>query len=344
MLGFSDLTVGGTRYRVYSLQSPLQTIQIAQDMSARQARASALAVRAVLPILLLAPLLMLAVWWAITRSLAPIERTRQQVATRAANDLSALPEAGLPDEVRPLVDELNQLFGRVRTAFETQKNFVADAAHELRSPLTALKLQAQALRRVQDQGAHDAALVRLEQGIERAIRLVEQMLSLARQETDAVAADPASVLDLNALVRQAITDALPLAGGRRIDLGLAEAAAPAQIRAESDALLTLMRNLIDNAIKYTPEGGRVDVSTGTAGALAWLSVEDSGPGIPEAERERVFDRFYRAETGVGAAGSGLGLAIVKTIADQASGRVLLTRSERLGGLAVRVEFPAAAQA
>ena len=344
VLGFSDLTVGGTRYRVYSLQSPLQTIQIAQDMSARQARASALAVRAVLPILLLAPLLMLAVWWAITRSLAPIERTRQQVATRAANDLSALPEAGLPDEVRPLVDELNQLFGRVRTAFETQKNFVADAAHELRSPLTALKLQAQALRRVQDQGAHDAALVRLEQGIERAIRLVEQMLSLARQETDAVAADPASVLDLNALVRQAITDALPLAGGRRIDLGLAEAAAPAQIRAESDALLTLMRNLIDNAIKYTPEGGRVDVSTGTAGALAWLSVEDSGPGIPEAERERVFDRFYRAETGVGAAGSGLGLAIVKTIADQASGRVLLTRSERLGGLAVRVEFPAAAQA
>ncbi|MGH6640260.1 MAG: sensor histidine kinase N-terminal domain-containing protein, partial [Polaromonas sp.] len=147
VLGFSDVEANGNRYRVYSLQTPLQTVQIAQDLDARTARARALAIRAVLPFALLTPLLMLTVWWVITRSLAPVERTRREVASRAADDFSPLANDGLPEEVRPLVDELNLLFGRVRGAFDAQKNFVADAAHELRSPLTALKLQAQALRR-----------------------------------------------------------------------------------------------------------------------------------------------------------------------------------------------------
>ncbi|MCZ8285113.1 MAG: sensor histidine kinase N-terminal domain-containing protein, partial [Bacteroidia bacterium] len=165
VLGFSDVEAHGNRYRVYTLQTALQTVQIAQDLDARSARARALALRAVLPFLLLTPLLMLAVWWVISRSLAPIERARRQVAGRRADDLSPLADTGLPDEVRPLVNELNLLFGRVRTAFEAQRHFVADAAHELRSPLTALKLQAQALRRSDEAPAErEANIARLNQG------------------------------------------------------------------------------------------------------------------------------------------------------------------------------------
>src|SRR5437870_5652941 len=183
VLGFSDVEANGNRYRVYTLQTAFQTVQIAQDLDARAARARALAIRAVLPFALLTPLLMLAVWWAISQSLAPIERARRHVASRAADDFSPLTDEGLPDEVRPLVDELNLLFGRVRSAFDAQKNFVADAAHELRSPLTALKLQAQALRRAdENSAAREAGIARLNQGIDRAIHLVEQLLVLAHEE------------------------------------------------------------------------------------------------------------------------------------------------------------------
>ena len=218
VLGFSDVQQNGTRYRVYSIQTPAQTIQIAQDLSARQARARALAVRAMLPMATMAPLLMLALWWAIRHALKPLERTRQQIATRAADDLSPLPAEGLPDEVRPLVHELNLLFDRVHSAFHAQKSFVANAAHELRSPLTALKLQAQALGRAQDGPTRDIAVARLHQGIDRAIRLMNQLLVLARQESAADA--PAERLNLQDLVRQVVEENLPQAQERQQDLGV----------------------------------------------------------------------------------------------------------------------------
>ena len=343
VLGFSDAVVAGSRYRVYSLQTPLQTVQIAQDMDAREARARALALRATLPMALMAPLLMLAVGWIITRSLAPVERMRRQVAGRADDDLSPLPEHDLPDEVRPLVREINLLFERVGSAFAAQKNFVADAAHELRSPLTALRLQAEALRRAGDEAGRQAAALRLSQGIERAIRLVGQMLVLARQEGDGArdeeADGRAAAVDLEALVRDAIVAALPQAGARAIDLGLAHAG-PATVRGNAAALHVLLGNLLDNAIKYTPEGGRIDVGLQPVEGAPAVTVEDSGPGIAEAERERVFDRFYRVADTPGAApgGSGLGLAIVRAIAARHGATVTLDRSPQLGGLRVRVRF------
>jgi two-component system OmpR family sensor kinase len=339
VLGFSDGVAGGVRYRVYSLQTPQQTVQIAQDLDARQARARAIAVRAVLPIALLAPLLMLAVWWLIDRSLAPVERTRRQVAARAADDLSPLPDSDLPEEVLPLVQELNLLFGRARLAFETQRNFVADAAHELRSPLTALKLQAQALRRPQDEASRDAAIARLNEGIDRAIDLVGQLLALAHEEGDGQngAAAPQQV-DLQELVRQVVSGLLPQAQAKRIDLGLAPGdSQPLQVQGQPAALHTLLRNLLDNAIKYTPEGGQVDISLALRDRAPCLFVEDSGPGLPDAERERVFDRFYRV-AGSAAQGSGLGLAIVRTIAASHGATVTLERSPRLGGLRCEVCF------
>lgn len=339
VLGFSDAAVGGRRFRVYSLQTPLQTVQIAQDMDAREARARAIALRATLPMALMAPLLMLVVGWIITRSLAPVERMRRNVAQRADDDLSPLPEQGLPAEVRPLVQELNLLFSRVGAAFEAQKNFVADAAHELRSPLTALKLQAEGLRRAADPASREAAIARLQGGIERAIHLVGQLLVLARQESgEASSATPAAPVDLEQLLAQCVTAALPQARSRGIDLGVAQADA-VTVQGDAAALGILLGNLIGNAVKYAPQGGRVDVSVHAGDGAPVLCVEDNGPGIPEAERERAFDRFYRLADGK-AEGSGLGLAIVRAIAKQQGASVQLDRSERLGGLRATVRLRA----
>ena len=344
VLGFSDVNVGGSRYRVYSVQTRFQTVQIAQDMDAREARARAMAWRATWPLALMAPLLMLAVAWVIRRSLAPVQRMRSQVASRAADDLSPLETQGLPDEVRPLVQELNLLFDRVQRAFDAQKSFVADAAHELRSPLTALRLQAQALRRTHhtsDEASRELAVQRLNQGIDRAITLVEQMLVLARQEAHAAQgsqAHAATPVDLQALVRDGITAVLPQAQARNIDLGLLEGD-PVVVQGNPDGLHILLRNLLDNALKYTPEHGQVDVELRRDGAVPVLVVDDSGPGLDEEGRARAFDRFYRAAD-ASAGGSGLGLAIVKAIADQHGATVLLLPSSGLGGLRVEVRFAA----
>ncbi len=233
--------------------------------------------------------------------------------------------------------ELNGLFGRVRQAFAAQQQFVADAAHELRSPLTALKLQAQALRRSADEGGREAAIARLNDGIERAIALVSQLLVLAREESEHGAARTQRV-DLQDLARLAVGDVLPQAQARRHRPGPGDLAAPPGSRASPRPLQVLLRNLLDNAVKYSPDGGRVDISLDLQDGSPCITVEDSGPGIPEAERERVFDRFYRV-AGSATTGSGLGLAIVKTIAQRHGASVRLDRSQRLGGLRVEVRFP-----
>ena len=343
VLGFSDVEANSIRYRVYTLQTPVQTVQIAQDLSARTARARALALQTVLPFAWLTPLLMLAVWWIISRSLAPIERARRQVAGRAADDLSPLTDSGLPDEVRPLVDELNLLFGRVRSAFDAQKNFVADAAHELRSPLTALKLQAQALRRFdQEPMQREAGVTRLNQGIDRALRLVEQLLLLAREEAGAEpAGGDTGAVDLQSVVQLAIADVLPQAVRKRTDLGLTgKTPVLLEVSGQTESLRILLRNLLENAVKYTPPDGRVDVMLGVKDGQPVLTVEDSGPGIAPENRQRVFDRFFRATDTALESGSGLGLAIVKVIADRHGAALALGRSERLGGLKIEVRFPA----
>jgi two-component system OmpR family sensor kinase len=337
VLGFSDAMVDGVRLRIYSLRTPEHTIQIAQDLDARSERARALAWKAILPIVLLAPMLMLAVWWLIDRSLAPVQRMRRQVAAREANDLSPLPTRSMPEEVLPLVTEINLLFERLQRARNVQQQFIADAAHELRSPLAALKLQAQALRRPLDDDARRAAVERLNEGMERAIELSGQLLALAREEAGEAVSGIERV-ELEQLARETVADVLPQAQARGIDVGL-EPGASATVQGQRQALHVLLRNLLDNAIKYCSAGGTVDIriERGPAGE-ACLVVEDSGPGIPDAERDRVFDRFYRVP-GTDAPGSGLGLAIVKTIADRHHASVELGPSARLGGLRVAVRFP-----
>jgi two-component system OmpR family sensor kinase len=335
VLGFSNVRAKGTTYRVFSVQTSNQTVQIAQDMAVRKRMAGALALRTVGPIALMAPVLMLVVWWVVSGSLAPVSRVRRQVATRQADDLSPVSEADLPDEVKPLVQELNLLFGRVRNAFDAQQHFVADAAHELRSPLAALKLQILSLERAENEQARAVAVGRLTAGIERATRLVEQLLVLARQEATETKLEPVQLTDL---AKRTLADLAGAAQARQIDLGL-QHADETVVQGKGDALLVMLRNLIDNAIKYTPQGGTVDLSLHSTPQGVQLIVEDSGPGISPEERERVFSRFYRVP-GSEANGSGLGLAIIKAIAERHGAVLTLDSSERLGGLKVELQFPA----
>lgn len=337
VLGFADVRARGTTYRVFSMQTRGLVIQVAQDMAARRHMAGSLALRTIVPVALMAPLLMLVVWWVVSLSLAPVARVRRQVASRQADDLSPVSEENLPEEVRPLVQELNLLFGRVRHAFDAQKHFVADAAHELRSPLAALKLQVQGLQRAPDDAARTLAVSRLSAGIDRATRLVEQMLALARHEASVAAGAKPETVDLTEVARLAISDAVAAAQARRIDIGVAQSDAGATVSGQPEALRMLLRNLIDNAVKYTPEGGRVDIGLVKRADAVELRVDDSGPGLPEAERARVLDRFYRSGEPQ-APGSGLGLAIVKSIADLHGATVALEKSQSLGGLCVRVTF------
>lgn len=333
VLGFTNVQARGGTYRVFSMQTRSQVIQVAQNMAVRQGMARSLALRTLAPLAFMAPLLVLAVWWGVSRSLAPVERVRRQLAQRQADDLSPVSDAQLPDEVQPLVSELNLLFERVQRAFEAQEHFVADAAHELRSPLAALRLQLQGLQRAGDDTARAAAIERLSAGIDRATRLVEQLLTLARQESGSTATEP---VDLRAIAQLALADVAPAAQARSMDVGLLDSEA-ATVPGNVEALRMLVRNLLDNAIKYTPPGGQVDVQVSTDHGRALLTVEDSGPGIAPEYRERVMQRFVR-ETAEGAPGSGLGLAIVLAIAQRHGAVVALDSSSRLGGLRVTLRF------
>ncbi len=338
ILGFADVTHKGKRYRVYSVQTPLQTIQIAQNMDDRLARARALAVRAVLPMAVVAPLLIVLLWWVINRSLAPLERTRQQVARRAALDLTPLPDDQLPDEVRPLVQEMNLLFGRLSRSFDAQRAFVANAAHELRSPLTALKLQTQALARTGDPQAREQAVARLNQGVDRAIRLMQQLLVLARQESPLPDAAQRQAVDLHQLLTQLVQEVTPQAQARDIHLTL-DVNEPMSLHADADGLQILLRNLLENAVKYTPAGGRVRLRCDQDHGATRLAVEDSGPGIAPDQHEHMFERFVRGHDN-SSTGSGLGLSIARAIAERHGASLTLGPSAELGGLRVMLAFPA----
>ena len=336
VLGFSDARMEGTTYRVYALATPFQVIQVAQDMSVRRHMARELALRTVAPIAAAAPLLMLVVWCVVSWSLRPVKRARAQVAARQPEDLSPVSVQGLPDEIRPLILELNLLLERMRAAFAQQKQFVGDAAHELRSPLAALRLQLQALQRASDGENRRIAEQRLAAGIDRATRLVEQLLSMARHESAAQPV-PAAPVDLADVLRQALSETLAEANAKSIDIDM-DGAQEGRVQGHRDALILLARNLLDNAIKHSPQGGHIRLHLEATRDEASFSIDDEGPGIPANERERVFDRFYRAE-GNTQHGSGLGLSIARAIADRHGATILLEDAPGGQGLRARVRFP-----
>jgi two-component system OmpR family sensor kinase len=338
-LGFSTEMTARGEWRVYSAIVGDNVVQLAQPLSIRNRLAAGVAWRTLWPLVLLLPLLGVAVWVIVGRGLAPLQRVTRALDTRHPEALDPLPDNRLPQEVRPVVQALNALLERLATALDTQRAFVADAAHELRTPLAAVQIQAQLVGRAKDDASRKEALNDLQAGITRATRLAEQMLALARSEPDGKIEK--APVDLHALLDDCVGAYVLLAQQRGVDLGI-EASEAATISGDVNALRVMFSNLIDNATKYTPRGGRVDVSLRLDQGHPLLQIADSGEGIPASERERVFDRFYRV--GIGAsrartdvAGSGLGLAIVRRIASQHGAAVSLAESNE-GGLLVSVRF------
>jgi len=338
-IGFSNVTTSEGHWRVYGVQRPTKVVQVAQPMSVRQDQAAVLALRALRPFALLLPVLGILIWVAVGHALEPLKGLTLLVKSRGVNELQPLPDQPLPDEVRPLVGALNDLLTRLGAALGRERAFMLDAAHELRTPLTALHLQMGALARAGTEAERLEATEKLSAGVHRAIRLVEQLLSLARQESRS---EPAKVqVALDQLAREVVTELIPVSDAKSIDLGISESQ-PAVVVGDPDALRTLLRNLVDNAVRYTPPAGRVDVAVQCSGtpARAVLRVLDSGPGIPPEDRSRVFDRFYR-RPGTSPPGSGLGLSIVNSIATAHAATVTLESGPAGVGLAATVSFPLA---
>ena len=336
VLGFSQVRIGGEDWRVFAAATPLRVVQVAQPLAVRGRLATAAAWRSVLPIVLAVPPVALGLWWLIAISLAPVQRLAREAGARGADRLEALPLDRLPGEMEPLVRAFNGLLARLESAFEAQRGFIADAAHELRTPLTALKLQIGLLQGAQPGPELDEAVQRLKAGVDRAGRVVEQLLALARAEPRAGAG--LEEIDVAVVARQALADAQPQAQRRGVALEL-DAPVAVPISGDAQALRGALRNLMDNAANYGAKRAILQVRAFPGGWSA--CVDDDGPGIPAAQRARVLERFQRAHEG-DVAGSGLGLAIARAVARQHGASLRLTGSP-LGGLRVVIEARAAAR-
>ena len=336
-LGYANVNAKGEDWRVYAVAVGQEVIQVAQPLRIRRAMATDAALRILIPIVAVLPFLAFIIWWVVGRGLRPLNRLGQALAQRDTNAIEPIRIDPLPEEARPMVEALNGLLGRLGQVLEMQRQFTADAAHELRTPLTALKLQAQLLERADSAEDRAEAQKALKSGIMRSTHLVERMLTLARLEPDAVKASFAPVA-LGELAALAVEEAMVIARDNSIDITLRRDPG-AVVQGHRASLNSLITNLIDNAVRYTPSGGRIEVATVARNGEAILEITDTGPGIPASERDRVFDRFYRMP-GALTQGSGLGLAIVKRVADLHGAKVELDDNPFGQGLRVRIAFPA----
>ena len=334
--GFSNVRWKGEEWRVYTTLEDRRVIQVAHPLGLRREMAAEMAERMLVPMLTLIPIFALIVWFAVGRGLAPLNRIAGAIGHRSPASLDPLPTADLPAETRPLVGALNDLLARLSKALAAQREFTADAAHELRTPLTAVKLQIQLLESARTLEERESALAYLKQGVERSTHLTEQLLTMARMDPEGAERKTGPV-QLDALARSVTAERAALATTKGVDLGVEQADA-ATVEGDPEGLRILLGNLLDNAIRHTPAGGKVDIGVTVDAGEATLSVTDTGPGIPPAERARVFDRFYR-RVGTEGNGAGLGLAIVKRIADRHGAMISLEDGPESCGLRVRVRFP-----
>jgi two-component system, OmpR family, sensor kinase len=334
--GYAYVATPQGRWRVYGLHDRDKLVQTAQSLSVLEELAAAMAFRVVWPLLVILPLLGAVVWLTVRRGLRPLTSVTSAVRARTPAALQPLPESGLPDEVQPLVHALNDLLARLGRALAAQKGFIADAAHELRTPLTAVQLQLELARWAKTTEEREAAFDDLQLGVSRAIHLVGQLLTLARQEPE-VSQRALQPVDLSEIARLVVAEQTHLANARQIDLGISDAV-QSVIQGDPEALRAMLGNLVENAIRYSSTGGRIDVAVSHSDHRALLTVLDEGPGIPVSDRGRVFDRFFRGNE-LDVPGSGLGLAIVKSIAERHLATIQLDSGPGGRGLAVRVSFP-----
>lgn len=334
--GFHDVQFDGRSWRVYSLPAAAGTrhaVQVVQSASFRTKLAAERAGTALLPVLILLPLSLFALWLVVRAIGRAVQEIGEQARQQDEHSIAELPLDRVPHELAPLVRSFNGLLRRLRDAFATQRRFVQDAAHELRTPITAIALQLENLRCDIACGGEER-YAQLEAGVRRAQRLIDQLLRLSRQE--AAGADGPAIVDLQSQVRESVNTLIALADQRNIDLGLVGTQEALPLRCVPGDLRSLLDNLIENALRYTPEGGVVDVRLLQDQGRVALEVVDTGPGIPPELLPRVFDRFFRVP-GSGVAGSGLGLSIAQAAAQRCGMALTLRNREDRSGLVARVE-------
>ncbi len=341
--GYSDKDFGGHHWRVFLLTGAISHRQIytAERYDVRDELIRDTTLDVVLPLTFALPLSLLTIWLTIGRSLLPVIRIADNVSKLSPQHLEPVNiNYPVPREISPLLNALNALFAKLKTAFERERRFTSDAAHELQTPLASIKTQAQVALRSDDPEAKRHAILKIEEGINRTSHLVQQLLTLARYDPGTIMRQYENV-KLDFLAAETIAELVPAAYAKQIDIGLH---APARIMLQGNpaGLKIMLRNLIDNAIRYTPESGKVNVSIIQDNATAILQVCNTGPGIPVASRERVFERFYRGENSQHITGSGLGLSIIKQIATMHHATIKLFDHENSGEFCIRVEFPVTA--
>ncbi|WP_298438926.1 ATP-binding protein [Geobacter sp.] len=332
--GISTVYSGGRHWRVFVLRTGPRAIQVSQPIEARRELSVNFAFRSIVPLLLTIPFFALFIWLSVRNGLRPLTRVAEEISRRSPAALDPIPLNDLPAEVLPVVGRLNLLLEKLASAIEAQKRFVADAAHELRTPLAAVGLQVRVLERSAGNAERTEALERLKEGIDRAARLVGQLLALARIEPEAPPLF--SNVALTELTEEIVAERARIAMEKGVDLGMTESDA-VTVTGEEEALRAMIGNLVDNAVRYTPPGGTVDVAVRRGEHEAVIEVVDTGPGIPAVDRERVFDRFFRR--GENTTGSGLGLAIVKSAVERHGGSITLTDADEGKGLKVSVTLP-----
>ena len=336
--GFRTLSIEGLAWRVFATRGAERDVQVyvGERSDSRDAILWAVLRGTLWPMLAALPLLALAAWWAVLSGVAPLRRLARMLGERQPQALHPVVVAGAPAEMMPMLDSLNALFGRIAGLMDAERRFTADAAHELRTPIAAIRAQAQVALAETDDGLRRHALQATLAGCDRATRLVEQLLTLSRLEGGATA--PAGGVDLVALARRVVADAAPRSLDRQQSIEL-EAGEPCPVQGDATLLAVLVRNLVDNAIRYSPPQARIRVAVARQPGNIRLSVQDSGPGLAEADLVRLGERFFRV-IGSGQSGSGLGWSIVRRIAAAHQARISVGRSSRLGGLAVDVDWPA----
>lgn len=336
--GFSDVVVKGEGWRSYAIVTADRVIQAAQREQTRDELANEAAIQAVAPIAILIPLSWIVLGVLVTRLFRPLDELTEELRVAPAERHRPLATDGLPSEVAPLVEQVNGLLARQNELLELRKRFVSDAAHQLRTPLTALQLQVTNLARAPGAHAVAAEVAEIRRGISRMTRLTSQLLDLARAEAPDDP-DAAHATDLSAALRRVIETVLPLADEHGVDLGVVSDVR-AKVRCREQDLTASLMNVIDNAVRYTPAGGKVDVASAFAEDGVEVSVRDTGPGVETDEIDRVFERFARAGRAADG-GAGLGLAIVRAAAERSGMGVRLENACDPRGLRVTITMPIA---
>lgn len=336
--GLQTITWNGEQWRILvRTRSDGSRVAVGQPTANRDEVAQDSALRTIVPLGVLIPCLMVVIAIVVDRSLRPLSSLAGHLDAKQSDHLEKLPIQGIPTELLPFVAAINRLLERIRMMFDKERRFIADAAHELRTPITALIVQADNLERVAFSGDGRARLQSLKTGTRRTAHLLEQLLALAKYDSEGVTDPPPSELDR--IVKEVVADLLPMARERSIDLGFIRVEA-VSVRAEPIALGVLARNLIDNALRHTPAGGSVDVGLFVENDHVVFQVDDTGPGIPDADLDRVFEPFFRGSRSRGE-GTGLGLSIVRSIVEQCRGSIRLENKPHSegSGLRVRVSVP-----